>query len=333
MATLNTVRGEIDTSAVGACLMHEHLFILTPELNSDYPEITGWDEEVKVQDAIAKLTALKAGGIDTIVDMTVIGMGRYIPRLQRISAAVDINIVVATGLYTYDKLPGYLGHVGPGGMVGTDREPMIDMFVKDITQGIAGTGVKASLLKCCTDTPGVTPGVDRLIRAVARAHRATGVPISTHADAWTRRGLEQQAILAAEGVDLSRVVIGHSGDTTDLDYLQAMLDRGSFLGMDRFGLYGGRHMSFDDRVRVVAALCSRGYGRQLVLSHDVHCWQDWIPIELRPAAGMAQPDWHFLHITEKVVPALREKGVSDADITNMLHANPRRVFDTAGQPY
>lgn len=333
MAALSTVRGDIDTTAVGACLMHEHVFILTPELSSDYPEITGWDEEAKVAEAIARLTALKVAGVDTIVDMTVLGMGRDIPRLQRINAAVDINIVVATGLYTFDKLPGYLSHVGPGGMVGTDREPMIDMFVRDVTQGIAGTGVKASVLKCCTDGPGVTPGVERVIRAVARAHRATGTPISTHADAFTRRGLEQQEILAQEGVDLSRVLIGHCGDTTDLDYLQALLDRGSFIGMDRFGLYGGRHMSFDERVGIVAELCARGYARQVVLSHDLACWQDWIPLELRPAAGMEQPDWHWLHITEKVVPALREQGVRDADITSMLTDNPRRVFETAGRAY
>ncbi len=333
MAALNTVKGEIEIPAIGACLMHEHIFILTPELNSDYPEIMGWDEETKVQDAIGKLTALKEGGIDTIVDMTVVGMGRYIPRLQRISDAVDINIVVATGIYTYDKLPGYLNHVGPGGMVGTDHEPMIDMFIKDISHGIAGTGVKASLLKCCTDAAGVTPGIERLIRAVAQAHRATGAPISTHADAFTRRGLEQQAILAAEGVDLSRVVIGHCGDTTDTDYLRTLLDRGSYIGMDRFGLYGGRHMTFEERVGVVATLCELGYARQIVLSHDVHCWQDWIPIELRPAAGIEQPDWHFLHITEKVVPALRERGVSDNDVTSMLVDNPQRILGTPRGSY
>src|SRR5205085_5015482 len=119
--------------------------------------------------------------------------------------------------------PFYFHFQGPGTELG-GPEIMAEMFVRDITEGIANTGVKAAILKCATDRPGVTPGVERVLRAVAQAHRRTGVPISTHTDARTRRGLEQQRIFAEEGVDLSRVIIGHSGDTTDLDYLQELID-------------------------------------------------------------------------------------------------------------
>src|SRR5437773_5391757 len=100
---------------------------------------------------------------------------------------------------------------------------MTDMFVRDIEHGIADTGVKAAILKCATDEPGVTPGVERVLRAVAQAHRATGVPISTHTHALTRVGLEQQRIFREEGVDLTRVVIGHSGDTSDVGYLEELI--------------------------------------------------------------------------------------------------------------
>src|SRR4029077_19124371 len=122
---------------------------------------------------------------------------------------------------------------GPGTELG-GAEMMVDMFVKDIEEGIADTGGKAAILKCATDRPGVTPGVERVLRAVAQAHLRTGVPISTHTHAATERGLEQQRICAEEGVDLSRVVIGHSGDTTDLDYLEELIGNGSYIGMDRF---------------------------------------------------------------------------------------------------
>ena len=187
---VDTVRGPLSAAELGVTLMHEHVFVLSPEIIANYPE--GWGEEtVREQQAVDKLNALKAAGVDTIVDLTVIGLGRYIPRIQRVAMRTDLQIVVATGVYTYNDVPMYFHFSGPG----TDMdgpEPMVEMFVRDITEGIAGTGVKAAILKCATDEPGLTPGVERVLRAVAVAHRATGVPISTHTHARTRRGLEQQ---------------------------------------------------------------------------------------------------------------------------------------------
>ena len=189
------------------------------------------------------------------------------------------------------------------------------MFAGDIRDGIAGTGVKASFLKCATDEPGVTPGVERVLRAVAKASLETGAPIMTHTHAATRRGLEQQEILASEGVDLSRVLVGHSGDSADLDYLTELADRGSLLGMDRFGL--DLMLPFEERVATVAAMCERGYAGSMVLSHDASCYIDWLPAEQLP---VLTPNWHYLHITRDVLPALRERGVSETDITTMLVA-------------
>ena len=175
------------------------------------------------------------------------------------------------------------------------------MFVRDIEQGIADTGIKAAILKCATDEPGVTPGVERVLRAVAQAHRRTGVPISTHTHAGTRRGLEQQRIFAEEGVDLSRVVIGHSGDTTDLDYLEELIGNGSYIGMDRFGV--DVYLPFEDRVDTVARMCERGHADKMVLSHDASCYFDALPEETLP---VALPNWHYLHIHNDVIPALKD---------------------------
>ena len=234
MAQLETVKGAIDTTALGQVLMHEHVFVLSAEIMQNYPEDWG-EEEVRVKDAVDRLNELKAVGIDTIVDLTVTGLGRYIPRIQRIGAQTDLNIIVATGLYTYNDVPHYFHYRGPGTLL-DGPEKMTEMFVRDITRGVADTGVKAAILKCATDEPGVTPGVERVLRAVAQAHRQTGVPISTHTHAGTQRGLEQQRIFTEEGVDLSRVVIGHSGDTTDIAYLEDLIANGSYIGMDRFGI-------------------------------------------------------------------------------------------------
>jgi phosphotriesterase-related protein len=303
--------------------MHEHVFILSPEITDNYPEVWG-DEAKRVADAIARLTELKSRGVDSIVDLTVIGLGRYIPRIARIAAATDINIVVATGVYTYNDVPMYFHFTGPGGALG-DGEPMVDMFVRDIEHGIADTGVKAAILKCATDEPGVTPGVERVLRAVAKAHRHTGVPISTHTHAATRRGLEQQQIFTDEGVDLTRVVIGHSGDTTDLDYLEELIGNGSYIGMDRFG--ADAYLPFEDRVNTVARMCERGHADKMVLSHDASCFIDWLPEELVP---VVLPNWHYLHIHNDVIPALKDRGVTDEQLTTMLVGNPRKIFESQG---
>jgi phosphotriesterase-related protein len=327
MSSINTVRGPVDTAELGQVLMHEHVFVLSPEFIDNYPEHAGFDEDHQIPQAIERLNELKAAGVSTIVDLTVVGLGRYIPRIQQINAEADINIVVATGLYTYNDVPHYLHFRGPGTMLGGD-EPLVDFFVKDITEGIADTGVKAGILKCATDEPGVTPGVERVLRAVAQAHRATGVPISTHTHAHTRRGLEQQELFEKEGVDLSRVVIGHSGDTTDLSYLEEVMARGSFIGMDRFGI--DVILPFEERVATVASLCERGHAGQMVLSHDVACYNDWLPNAELP---VMMPNWHYLHITRDVVPALKQRGVTDDQIHQMLVDNPRSVFERATGAY
>src|SRR5215211_2875999 len=320
MPQVNTVRGPIDTADIGVTLMHEHVFVLSTEITQNYPEAWG-DDATREADAIARLNELKARGVDTIVDLTVIGLGRYIPRIARIAAATDLQIIVATGVYTYNDVPMYFHLLGPGTELG-GPEPMTEMFVRDIEAGIADTGVKAAILKCATDRAGVTPGVERVLRAVAQAHRHTGVPISTHTHATTRRGLEQQRIFADVGVDLSRVVIGHCGDTTDVGYLEELIANGSYIGMDRFGL--DVYLPFEDRVETVARMCERGHADKMVLSHDAMCFIDWVPeAMLREVA----PNYHYLHIHNDVLPALKRRGVTDEQITTMQVDNPRRIFE------
>lgn len=303
--------------------MHEHVFVLSPEVKDNHPEAWG-DDAKREADAIDRLNDLKSRGVDSIVDLTVIGLGRYIPRIARIAAATDINIVVATGIYTYNDVPMYFHFRGPGTLL-DGPEIMTDMFVHDITEGIADTGIKAAILKCATDEPGVTPGVERVLRAVAQAHRQTGVPISTHTHAGTRRGLEQQRIFTEEGVDLSRVVIGHSGDSTDIGYLEELIGNGSYIGMDRFG--ADVYLPTPERVDTVARMCERGHAEKMVLSHDASCFIDWLPEEAVP---VVLPNWHYLHIHNDVLPALRARGVTEEQITTMLVDNPRRVFATRG---
>jgi phosphotriesterase-related protein len=303
--------------------MHEHVFVLTPDVQRNYPE--EWDEEARVADAVARLTAVRAAGVRTIVDPTVVGLGRDIPRIQRINEQVDINIVVATGVYTYGDAPFFFRFRGPG-VAETMPEPMVDMFVRDIEEGIAGTGVRAAFLKCAVDAPGLTADGERILRAVAAAHRRTGVPITVHTHPGTRRGLEVKRVLDDQGVDPRRVVLAHSGDSTDADHLSELAEAGFYLGMDRFGI--DLELPFADRVGIVVELVRRGYADRLVLSQDASCYIDWID----PALMAAMPNWHYLHVHNDVLPALRDAGVTEEQIRQMLVDNPRRYFETASGP-
>jgi len=323
MPTVETVRGPIDAAELGRTYMHEHIFVLSADVQQNYPDEWG-DEDERVADAVAKLTALTVSGVRTIVDPTVIGLGRYIPRIQRVADQVpDLNIVVATGCYTYHDAPFFFHHRTPAirTLLGKDEpEAMVPMFVADITEGIAHTGVRAGMLKCAIDEPGLTPGVERVMRAVARTHLATGCPITVHTHPGTHQGLTVQRVMAEEGVDPTSVVLGHSGDSSDVDHLSVLAEAGFWLGMDRFGI--NLETTFEARADTVVELCRRGFADRMVLAHDAACYLDWIEPEALPFL----PQWHYLHIEEDVLPYLRDHGVTDGQITTMLVDNPRRIL-------
>jgi phosphotriesterase-related protein len=321
MPQVQTVRGPIDTSELGRTYMHEHVFVLTPDVQQNYPDEWG-DEDTRVADAVAKLSDLAASGVRTIVDPTVIGLGRYLPRIQRVAEQVpELNIIAATGCYIYDSVPFFFHHRGPA--LATDMpDPMADMFVGDIRDGIAGTGVKAAFLKCAIDEPGLTKGVERVMRAVARAHHETGAPITVHTHPASRTGLlVKQVMCDEERVHPNRIVLGHSGDSSDAEHLTELAEAGFILGMDRFGINLGT--STEARADIVVELCRRGFAEQMVLSHDASCYIDWID----PNVLALLPQWHYRHLEQDVLPYLREHGVSDEQIDTMLVANPRRYFE------
>ncbi|MGC9668667.1 phosphotriesterase family protein [Planosporangium sp. 12N6] len=323
MPPVHTVRGEIDSADLGRTYMHEHVFVLSADVQQNYPGEWG-DEETRVRDAAHRLGELAAQGVRTIVDPTVVGLGRYIPRIQRIADQVpELNIVVATGCYTYDDVPFFFHHRGPGlGEAFGLPDPMVDMFVGDIVDGIAGTGVKAGMLKCAIEHQGLTAGVERVMRAVAKAHLATGTPITVHTHPGSRTGLEVKRVLCdSEGVDPRRVVLGHSGDTTDVDHLTELAEAGFVLGMDRFGL--NLDTTFEARADIVVEMCRRGFADRMVLSQDASCYIDWID----PNVMAFLPQWNYLHIEADVLPYLREHGVTEEQITTMLVDVPRRCLE------
>jgi phosphotriesterase-related protein len=311
---VQTITGPVDADALGVTLMHEHIFVLTPDVQQNYPGEWG-SEHVRREQAVRELTRAYHAGVRTIVDLTVVGLGRYVPRIQAIAEQVPVNIVLATGVYTYGDLPFYFHHRG---LLGGGVDPMVQLFVGDVVDGIADTGVKAGMLKCAIDTPGLTPGVERVMRAVAHAHLATGTPITVHTHPASRTGLDVHRVMCVEeGVDPRRVVLGHSGDTTDVEHLAQLADLGFVLGMDRFGLGAA-----EERAGTVIDMVRRGYASQLVLSQDACCYLDWMEPGLRDHL----PDWHYTHVLDEVVPHLLKNGVTREQVETMLVAVPRRLL-------
>jgi phosphotriesterase-related protein len=314
MATIQSATGPIDSDDLGFTLMHEHVYAGWTPMLHEYPE--RFDRDAILGGAVARLKEAREAGVRTIVDLTPISLGRD-PRLIRDAAERSgMQIVVATGLYY--QLPFYFQFRG--------RETIAELFVRDITEGISDSGVRAGVIKCATE-PQLDRMNERVLRASALAHRETGVPICTHTDAANRTGLDQQSVFLDEGVDLGRTVIGHLDDSDDISYLEQIIEHGSYCGMDRIGLQAPR--TSEQRADMIAALVEKGYADRITLSHDAAGWFDFGPPELVPER---MPEWRWTHIPNDVIPMLRERGVSDADIEQMTVGNPRRIFG-ASEPY
>ncbi len=321
MAYVPTTAGDIDSEDLGVVFMHEHVFIRTEPLQWGWPGFGGWDEEAEVAAARERLSQLHDNGVDTVLDMTVPGLGRDPALVARAAEGTGLKIMFATGFYTYEHLPLPFSLRGPGKLLDGDDQLLESLFEADLTVGIGETGFRAAVLKVVTDEPGMTPDVERLANAVASVHLRTGAPICTHAHAPSKRGLDQQRVLAGRGVDLGRVMIGHSNETADLDYLTKVIDDGSYLGWDRCGLPVS--VPLDTQIETLAALCERGYAGRIMLSHDKSSFMDWFTsAEVDPVL----PDWRYTYLHDTVLPGLRDRGVTDDQIEQMLIRNPREFF-------
>ena len=278
-------------------------------------------------EAAGRLEQLYETGVRTIVDLTVLGLGRNLPLILEVAARTRMNIVVATGIYTFDEVPRPFRMKGPGAPLG-GPEPMVQLFVDEITGGIGATGVRPAVLKCATGIQGVTPGVERVLRAVAQAHLITGLPISTHTVARLRHGVEQQRIFAEEGVDLNHVVIGHCGDSDDLSYLRSIADKGSYLGLDQFGI--GHLAPLGQRIDLVVELCRLGYSERIVLSHDFACYADVLDDESQRQT-QSRLGLHLRHPAGRsgalATGRLHRRGGQHADPQHGADPRPER-FDT-----
>ena len=319
---VQTVTGPVAATELGSTLLHEHLFVGHPELDLNFPD-PEWDETAAIDAAVAGLDRVWALGIRAVVDLTVLGLGRDVGRVAKVAARTQVRLLASTGYYTADVLPGYFHTHGPGLLVG-GPDPLVEMFVRDIEIGIADTGVRAAMLKVVTDRPGLTDDVRRVMDAAAEAHLHTGVPITTHTHAASQNGRDQLQYFRKRGVDPERLIIGHCGDSQDLDYLRELMDAGATIGMDRFGM---EHVLSDDaRVETLLALLRLGYAEKMVVSHDAAFYSRVTPPSWRARHA---PHWNLENIPRRVVPLLLERGATEQDIRQLLEINPARLLTPA----
>lgn len=342
MTSIATARGDtIDTSELGFTLASELVVQESPEIGMNWPDYS-WaarPEEERIADVVDKLNAAKSHGVDSLVDWSIPGIGRDVRRIRKIAEQTSVNILVCTGWYTRYEFEYYFHYRERFPELYEGELTFEDFMVRDIEQGILDSGVRAVALKAVSDLYGIreTGDVRNVFRHVARAHRRTGAPIVTHTRGLDQ-GVVQQDVLAEDGVDLSRLLLGHI-DRTDAEVplgdFERVLQRGSYLSFDGWWGTGGPDpvRSFaptrEHNIDRIVELLSRGYEKQLTLSTGSVAFTDCLPTVFAGTGEGEYAPWTQLHLD--IIPALAERGVRDEQIQRMTRENPRELFESAAK--
>ena len=338
---VQTVLGAIAPEDLGPSSPHEHLlldftWVFKPpsdaedESRAHQPvsmENLGWvnydpfrsldnlltiDEDVAVSEA---MLFRNAGG-RTIVDVTSIGIGRDPLALARISRATGINVVMGAGYYVQQ--------VHPDDMDDRTEDQIAREIVADVTDGVGDTGVKAGIIGELGCSWPLHANERKVLRAGARAQSETGAPLTIHPGRNERAPFEVLDVIEEAGADPSRTVMCHLDRTYyDVPTLLEFAKRGCYLEYDFFGWetsyfsYGANDMINDaQRLGYIKLLVDEGYADRVLIAHDMF-----------GKHRQAKYGGHgFAHILENIVPRMRQKGFSDADIETITVRNPARVL-------
>ena len=312
MTTINSVLGPTDSADIGFTLMHEHIISTFNGLYQNYPQLISDDP---LEGGVAAFEKAKAGGVATILDASVVDLCRDVELIAEVARRSGVNIIVTSGWWLHES--AFLQTFTP--------DQWADVFVREIEVGIAGTGIKSAILKSASDVGGVTAQGETMLRAIARAHRRTGTPIMIHSYPAGQVARQQLAILSEEGVDMRRVKVDHSNDTTDVDYLVWIMEQGCYLGFDR---YPGYPVTHQERTNTLKALIDLGWADKICPSHDhiPASGRRLDPTKSEREAALHNPHG-FLFIKEVVFAQLREMGVSEEIIGGLCVNGPRNFWE------
>ncbi|HTB78778.1 MAG TPA: hypothetical protein VK762_36295 [Polyangiaceae bacterium] len=322
MDWINTVTGRARPEELGSTLLHEHLLI-------GYP---GWQMDAlaprfRRDDALSrgvdKLQELRSYGVTTFLDPCPMDLGRDVEFMADVAERSGMRIICTTGAYKQNEGLTYTFGALP-------VEDITAIYVKELTEGIGESGIRAGLVKVATGAPTMTEYERKLLVAGGRAAAAVGCPVITHTDDASL-GLEQIEVLTAQGVPAHRILVGHSDGRDDHEYHRSLADKGAYVGFDRFGI---EFLHPDEqRIESVRKMVDAGYARSVCLSHDATC-AGWLGrpvfggkhVATAEAIAAAMPKWEATHLFKRILPRLRERGVTEADVHTIFVDNPRRYF-------
>jgi phosphotriesterase-related protein len=306
---VRTVLGDVDPSGFGVTLVHEHLVVDWGELNGK-PKLR-FEYEPTVDQISAKLRAAAADGVGALADCTPIGTGRYADLMVDVSRRVGVAIVGATGFFHEGWTP--MHPIAKELSV----EALTDLYVRELTEGMGATTVRAGLIKCATGEGTIPPAEEKLLRATARAHRATGSPIVAHTTDSLEK--EQLDIFESEGVDPSRVCLSHVGGGVDWENrLRAALARGANVSVDMITY---DFAPDDQRIEVAKVALEGGHIGQLMLAHDA------LVVQSGPETMFGIGPSDFGYIPRVFAPKLQAAaGLTDAELRTILVDNPQRFL-------
>jgi phosphotriesterase-related protein len=322
MEWVNTVTGRARPEDFGTTLVHEHLLIGFPGWQMDALAPRYRRAEALAR-GVDRMQELRGFGVATFLDPCPIDLGRDVEFMAEVASRSGMRIVCTTGAYKEDEGLTYTFRALP-------VEEIEAIYVKELTEGIGETGIRAGLVKVATGRGTISEYEKKLLVAGGRAAAAVGCPVITHTD-QASLGLEQIALLTAQGVPAHRILVGHSDGRDDHDYHRALADRGAYVGFDRFGIEV--LISDDKRIESVGKMVDAGYARSLCLSHDATC-AAWLGrpvfaghyVTTAEAIAASMPSWESTHLFKRILPRLRERGVTEADLQTILVDNPRRYF-------
>ncbi len=299
-----TVNGVIRPEEMGITYPHEHLFLDAMDHYASY----GYQLVIDDEDVMLKeITEFTSRGGRTVCDVTLDEIGRDPQRLSRFSKRSGIHVVMGCGWYREFGYPPIVAEK-------TSRE-LADILVKEIEVGVGDTGIRAGFIgEIGTGRHYIKPAEERVFRASALAQARTGVVISTHTTRWGTLALEQIAMLEEFGADLSRVIIGHLGDRVGVHHLLPIAEKGVYMEVDNIGYldYQPEYVRADN----VASLVKEGFVDRVLLSEDI-CMLN----HLQYTGGKG-----YAYIFDVFLPLLKERGVTDEQIHQMMVVNPSNAF-------
>lgn len=315
---INSVLGAIDTAELGVTYMHEH--IINIEWNFARAFSDWYDREVMVAEFCQEAEILKSYGLKTFVDATPINLGRDVELMKECARKSGLNILACTGVYWQEQ---------PFFADGVDANVLADLILREINEGMEGTDVKPAFVKCATEAiPGKSEANKNMIKAAAIAAKESGLPVYTHADPTTDYGLYQLEILTNEGINPEKIAIGHAGGG-GLDYISALISRGAYVGLDQLGFYGEKaiHSVAEAMPQILAAIGSE----RIFLSTDMAVRSDFARALLpdlkdRKRNIYTKKGSRYI-VFDTLLPAMRDAGVNEKHIENMLLNNARRYFE------